>query len=116
MHEIAQLIIINNSRVESFNLRNKNVSLTIIIDMTNHVSENENNSHYISNSQFENQEPLSNIDANFNDTVDENNDASNNLTPSDETRRFENLTLIQRFRFMKFEIKRLINVKKFKFI
>ena len=62
--------------------------------MTNHASENENNFHYISNSQFEDQEPLSNTNANFNDTIDENNDASNNLTSSNETRRFEDLTLI----------------------
>ena len=94
MHEIAQLIIINNSRVESFDLRNKNVSLMIIIDITNHASENENNFHYISNSQLEGQGSLSNIDTNFNDIIDENNNASNNSTSSDEARRFEGLTLI----------------------
>ena len=86
--------MINNSRVESLNLRNKNVSLTIIIDMTNHASENENNLYYISNSQFEDQEPLSNIDANFNDTIDGNNDALNDFISSNETRRFEDLISI----------------------
>ena len=94
MHEIAQLIMINNSRVESYNLRNKNVLSAIIIDITNHASENENNFHYTLNSQFEDQEPLSNIDTNFNDTIDENNDALNDFTSSDETHRFEDLTLI----------------------
>ena len=66
----------------------------IIIDITNHVSENENNFYYILNSQFEDQKPLSNIDTNFNDTIDENNDALNNFTSLNETRRFEDLTLI----------------------
>ena len=94
MHEVAQLIIINNSRVEFRDLRNKNVLLIIIIDVTNHVNENENYFHYILNSQLEDQESLSNIDTNFNDTIDENNDALNNLTPSRENRRFEDLTLI----------------------
>ena len=62
--------------------------------MTDHASENENNFHHISNSQFEDQEPLSSIDTNFNDTIDENNDALNDFTPSDEARRFEGLILI----------------------
>ena len=108
--------MINNSRAESFNLRNKNVLLTIIIDVTNHASEDENNFHYILNSQFEDQEPLSNIDTNFNDTIDGNNDALNDFTSSNEARRFEDLTLIQRFRLIKFEIEKLINVKKFKLV
>ena len=86
--------MINNSHVESFNLRNKNVLLTIIIDMMNHVNENENNFHYTLNSQFKNQRPLSNINTNFNDTIDENNDVLDDLTPLNEIRRFENLTLI----------------------
>ena len=94
MHEVAQLTITNNSRVESLDLRNKNISLTIIIDITNHVNEDENNFHYILNSQFEDQKPLSNTDANFNDIIDENNDASSDLTSSNETRRFKNLISI----------------------
>ena len=75
-------------------MRNKNVLLTIIIDETNYINENENNSHYILNSQFKNQKPLSNIDINFNDTIDENNDALNDFTLLNETRRFEDLMLI----------------------
>ena len=114
MHEVAQLIITNNFRTESFDLRNKNVSLTIIIDVTNHASENKNNFYHISNSQLEDQKPLSNINTNFNNIVDKNNDASNDFTSLNEIRRFENLTSIQRFRFMKFEIKKLMNVKKLK--
>ena len=94
MHEVVQLIMTNNSHVESLDLRNKNVLSTIIIDMTNHVNENENNFHYISNSQFEDQKPLSNIDANFNDTINENNDALNDFTSSNETHRFEDLISI----------------------
>ena len=86
--------MINNFHIESLNLRNKNVLLTIIIDVINHVSENENNFHYILNSQFKDQEPLSNIDINFNDTIDKNNNALNDFTSSNETRRFENLTSI----------------------
>ena len=62
--------------------------------MTNYINENENNSHYILNSQFKNQKPLSNIDINFNDTIDENNDALNDFTLLNETRRFEDLMLI----------------------
>ena len=62
--------------------------------MTNHVNENENNFHYILNSQFKDQESLSNININFNDTVDENNNALNDFTSSHENRRFENLTSI----------------------
>ena len=62
--------------------------------MTNHVNENENNSHYILSSQLENQKSLSNIDTNFNDTIGGNNDASGDFMPSDETRRFEDLMLI----------------------
>ena len=116
MHEIAQLIITNNFRVGSLNLRNKNVSLMIIIDMMNYANENENNFYYTSNSQLKNQKSPSNINANFNDTIDENNNALNNLTPSNENRRFKNLTSIQRFRFIKLEIEKLINVKKLKFI
>ena len=84
----------NNFRVESLNLRNKNVLSTIIIDITNHASEDENNFYYILNSQLEGQEPLLNINTNFNDTIDENNNASDDLTSSNETRRFEGLTLI----------------------
>ena len=94
MHELAQLIIINNFRVEFFNLRNKNILLIIIINMINYVNDNENNSHYILNSQFKNQRPLSNVNTNFNYTIDENNNALNNFTSQDENRRFENLTLI----------------------
>ena len=97
-------------------MRNKNVSLTIIIDITNHVNENKNNFHYILNSQLESQGPSSNIDINFNDIIDGNNNALNDLTPLNEDRRFEDLTSIQRFRFIKFEIKKSINMKKFKFI
>ena len=98
MHKIAQLIIINNFPVESFNLRNKNVLLSIIIDIINHASDNESNFHYILNSQFENQKPLSNIDTNFNHTTNENenreNNALNDFTSQDENLRFENLTSI----------------------
>ena len=88
----------------------------IVIDITNHASDNENNFRYTLNSQFENQKPLSNINTNFNHTIDENNNALNNLTSQDKNLRFENLTSIQHFRFMKFEIEKLINVKKLKFI
>ena len=94
MHEVVQLIIINNFRVESFNLRNKNVLLIIIINVTNHVNENKNNFHYILNSQFEDQGSSSNINTNFNDTIDENNDALNDFTSLNEDRYFENLTSI----------------------
>ena len=66
----------------------------IIIDMINHVNEDENNFHHISNSQFKGQRSLSNIDANFNNTIDENNNALNDFTSSNENRRFEDLTLI----------------------
>ena len=62
--------------------------------MINYVNDNENNSHYILNSQFKNQRPLSNVNTNFNYTIDENNNALNNFTSQDENRRFENLTLI----------------------
>ena len=94
MHEIVQLIIINNSRVGFFDLRNKNISLTIIIDIKDYVSENENNFYYISDSQFKDQRPSLSIDTNFNDTIDENNNALNNSTSLNENRRFENLMLI----------------------
>ena len=94
MHEFVQLIIINHFRVESLNLRNKNVSLMIIIDVTNHGNDNENNFYYILNSQFEDQKPLSNININFNDTINENNDALNDFTSLNENHRFENLTSI----------------------
>ena len=66
----------------------------IIIDVTNHASENENNFHHILNSQFKGQESLSSIDTNFNDTIDENNNASNDLTSSDEAHHFKSLTFI----------------------
>ena len=62
--------------------------------MINYASENKNNFYYILNSQLEDQRSLSNIDANFNDIIDENNDALNDLTSSNETRRFEDLILI----------------------
>ena len=80
MHEIVQLIIINNFRVKSLNLRNKNVLLSIIINMINYVNDDENNLYYILNSQFEDQKSLSSINANFNHTIDKNNDASDDLT------------------------------------
>ena len=48
--------------------------------MTNHASDDENNFYYISNSQFEDQGSLSNININFNHTIDENNDALNDFT------------------------------------
>ena len=86
--------MINNSRFESFDLRNKNVLLIIIIDMTNHVSDDENNFHYILNSQFKDQESLSNINTNFNNIINENNDALNDFTSSNENRYFKNLILI----------------------
>ena len=44
----------NNFRVDSLNLRNKNVLLLIIIDVTNYVNDDKNNFHYILNSQSEN--------------------------------------------------------------
>ena len=66
----------------------------IIIDMTNYVNENKNNFYYISNSQLESQRPLSNINTNFNNTIDENNNALNDFMSSNENRRFEDLTLI----------------------
>ena len=116
MHEIIQLIIINNFRVESFNLRNKNVLLIIIIDIINHASDDENDFHYILNSQLEDQKLLSNINTNFNNTIDENNDVLNDFTSSDENHRFKDLISIQRFRFIKLEIKKLINIKKLKLI
>ena len=62
--------------------------------MTNYVSDDENNFYYTLNSQFENQEPLSNININFIDTIDENNNALNDFTSLNENRRFEDLTLI----------------------
>ena len=66
--------------------------------MTNHAGDNENNFHYILNSQLEDQEPLSNININFNHTIDENenreNDALNDSTSQNEGLRLENLTLI----------------------
>ena len=94
MHGIVQLIIINNSRVGSFDLRSKNVSLTIIIDITNYVNDDENNFHYTSNSQLEDQKSLSNIDTNFNYIIDEKNDALNDFTPQNENLRFKNLISI----------------------
>ena len=62
--------------------------------MTNYISDNENNSHYILNSQFKDQKSLSNINTNFNDTIDENNNALNNFISLNENRRFEDLTSI----------------------
>ena len=75
-------------------MRNKNILLIIIIDITNHVSDDKNNFHYILNSQLEDQKPLSNINTNFNDTIDENNDALNDFTSLNENRRFEDLISI----------------------
>ena len=46
--------------------------------MTNHVNDDENNLYYILNSQSKNQKLLSNIDANFNYTIDENKNRENN--------------------------------------
>ena len=62
--------------------------------MTNHASDDENNFHYILNSQLKDQKPSSNININFNYTIDENNDALNDFTPQDENLRFENLISI----------------------
>ena len=62
--------------------------------MTIQVNDDKNNFHYISNSQFEDQESLSNINTNFKYTIDENNDALNDFTPQIENLRFENLTSI----------------------
>ena len=75
-------------------MRNKNILLIIIIDVTIQVNDDKNNFHYISNSQFEDQESLSNINTNFKYTIDENNDALNDFTPQIENLRFENLTSI----------------------
>ena len=46
----------------------------------NHANDNENNFYYILNSQFEDQELLSNINANFNYIIDENNNVLNDFT------------------------------------
>ena len=94
MHEVAQLIITNNSHIEFLNLRNKNILLTIIINVTNYANDDENNFRYTSTSQLENQELLSNININFNYTIDENNDILNNFTSQNGNLRFENLTSI----------------------
>ena len=75
-------------------MRNKNVLLMIIINITNHANEDKNNFHYILNSQFKDQKSSSNINTNFNDTIDENNNALNSFTSLNKDRRFENLTSI----------------------
>ena len=63
--------------------------------MTNHVNDDENNFHYILNSKFKDQGPLLNIITNFNNIIDENNNALNDLTSSNEDYYFENLISIQ---------------------
>ena len=91
----------NNSRIDFINLRNKNVLLRLNDDVFNSINDSRQNTLI---TQLSDYDVNFNIDANFNNIVDENDNHQNvafdNSLFINENPRLASLIHIQRFRFL----------------